>query len=141
MMKVITFHEMTNTIKRPNNNNLPFCVCAFKHPKFFLSGTHILSPIIESWWSMLWPRLSPGSKSVCSGLTQPMNKRFTCNSIVFQCSLYIYIYNSIDTHNYHTIAIPNPLLLVYLYPTRILESGHDIIYTYHNTYITYKTSK
>ena len=38
-----------------------------------------------------------------------------------------YIVNSIDTHNYNTIAIPNPLFLVYLYPICILESGHGMV--------------
>ena len=39
-----------------------------------------------------------------------------------------YILNPIDTHNYNTIAIPNPLLLVYSYPVRILESRHGKVH-------------
>ena len=45
----------------------------------------------------------------------------------FHCILVLTIYNLRDTHNYNTIAIPNPLLLVYLYPTHIIESEHDMV--------------
>ena len=36
-----------------------------------------------------------------------------------------YIYSPTDTHNYNTIAIPNPLLQVYSYPTWSIFSCFD----------------